>query len=43
MEKNGLSTEWYENGQKKVQGIFKDGKQVRSPKKWNEDGSVCND
>jgi len=36
---DGLSTEWYENGQKKKEGTFKDGKEI-SYKEWNEDGSV---
>ena len=34
-----LSTEWYENGQKKGEFTYKDGK-VISSKEWNEDGSV---
>ena len=41
-ELDGLSTEWYENGQKKYEGIWKDGKLI-SRKDWNEDGSVKND
>ena len=31
--------EWYENGQKKSETTFKDGKVLFS-KEWNEDGSV---
>ena len=34
-----LYTEWYENGQMKFEGTFKDGKLISS-KEWNEDGSV---
>ena len=34
-----LYTEWYENGQMKFEGTFKDGKLISS-KVWNEDGSV---
>ena len=41
-ENNGLNRGWYENGQKKSEGIFKDGELI-SEKKWNEDGSVKND
>ena len=37
--KDGLHTEWYENGQKKSEGTFKDEK-FDSKKEWNEDGSV---
>ena len=36
---NGLWTIWYENGQKKGEGTFKDGKLI-SEKEWNEDGSI---
>jgi antitoxin component YwqK of YwqJK toxin-antitoxin module len=36
---DGLVTSWYENGQKKIEGTWKDGKLI-SFKKWNEDGSV---
>ena len=32
-----LETNWYENGNKKYEKTFKDGKQV-SIKEWNEDG-----
>ena len=35
----GLVITWYENGQKKEEGTFKDGKLISS-KYWNEDGSV---
>ena len=34
-----LYTEWYENGQMKFEGTFKDGKLISS-KEWNKDGSV---
>ena len=34
-----LYSEWYENGQMKFEGTFKDGKLISS-KEWNEDGSV---
>jgi antitoxin component YwqK of YwqJK toxin-antitoxin module len=37
--KDGLHTEWYENGQKKVEETYKDGKEI-SFKMWNSDGSV---
>jgi antitoxin component YwqK of YwqJK toxin-antitoxin module len=36
---NGLSTYRYENGQKKYETTWKDGKWI-SRKEWNEDGSV---
>ena len=39
MKKNGIHTEFYENGQKKEEGTFKDGKLI-SKKEWNKDGSV---
>ena len=35
----GLLTDWYENGQKEYEGIYKDGELISS-KIWNEDGSV---
>ena len=37
--RDGLYTEWYENGQKKWEMTFKDGEMI-SGKKWNKDGSV---
>ena len=37
--KDGLHTEWFDNGQKKEEVTIKDGKWV-SKKEWNEDGSV---
>ena len=37
--KDGLHTKWYENGQKQLEGTWKDGNIV-SYKEWNEDGSV---
>ena len=38
-KEDGLTTEWYENGQKKQEGLYKDGNLI-SYKYWNEDGSV---
>jgi len=39
--KDGLYTEWYENGQKDYEQTYKDGRYVLgSTKVWNEDGSV---
>ena len=38
MEKNGLSTEWYENGQKEIEGTFKDGKPDGLSTLWYENG-----
>ena len=38
-KKDGLSTEWYENGQKRMEEYYKDGKYI-SEKEWNKDGSV---
>ena len=37
--KDGLHTEWYENGQKKYEGTIKDDELI-SKNEWNEDGSV---
>ena len=34
-----LFTIWHENGQKKIEGTYKDGELI-SKKEWNEDGSV---
>ena len=36
---NGLLTLWYENGQKRLEHPWKEGKEI-SKKEWNEDGSV---
>ena len=36
---HGLSTEWYENGQKSLERNFKDGKQDGSWIQWHEDGT----
>jgi len=38
-KRDGLSTQWYENGQKMFEGNFRDGEVVEL-KGWNEDGSV---
>ena len=35
----GLSTQWYENGKKKSEYTYKNGKLI-SIQNWNEDGSV---
>ena len=35
---NGVLTSYYENGQKRSERIWKDGKMI-SQKEWNEDGS----
>jgi antitoxin component YwqK of YwqJK toxin-antitoxin module len=40
IERDGLYTNWYENGQKKFERTFKDGKLVEIIGRWNEDGSV---
>ena len=37
---DGLSTNWYENGQKKEESTHKDGKLI-SDKCWHEDGNEC--
>ena len=40
-KEHGLHTNWYENGQKKSEGTFKDGEMISSSRKWwNKDGSV---
>ena len=39
IERDGLYTNWYENGQKRFEGIYEDGELI-SEKYWNEDGSV---
>ena len=36
---DGLHTQWYENGQKKVEGTRKDGKLIEVTW-WDEDGNV---
>ena len=38
-EKDGLETRWYENGQKKLEGNYKDNKGIKgSSKFWNNKG-----
>ena len=37
--RDGLHTEWYEDGQKMYEGTYKDGELI-SEEQWNEDGSV---
>ena len=39
IKRDGLYTNWYENGQKSFEGTYKDGELI-SKKYWNEDGSV---
>ena len=39
IERDGLYTHWYENGQKSFEGTYEDGKLI-SEKYWNEDGSI---
>jgi len=39
-KKDGLWNEWYENGQKKGRGTFKDGETI-SQECWDEDGNEC--
>ena len=41
IERDGLYTNWYENGQKRFEGTYEDGELI-SEKYWNEDGSVKN-
>ena len=36
--KDGLHTEWYENGKKKFEGTFKDGKPVGLLTNWFDNG-----
>jgi antitoxin component YwqK of YwqJK toxin-antitoxin module len=36
--KDGLYTEWFENGQKKLEGTFKDGERDGLYTSWNENG-----
>ena len=38
IERDGLYTNWYENGQKRFEGTYEDGELI-SEKYWNEDGS----
>ncbi|MGY8752039.1 MAG: hypothetical protein ACKVKJ_08420 [Fidelibacterota bacterium] len=38
MKKNGIHTEYYENGEKKFEGTYSDGRKL-SVEEWNEDGS----
>jgi len=37
---NGLRTRWFENGQKKFEGTYKDNKLI-SEECWEEDGNEC--
>tara|TARA_B100000315_G_scaffold196813_1_gene188073 strand:+ start:85 stop:294 length:210 start_codon:yes stop_codon:yes gene_type:complete len=39
IERDGLYTNWYKNGQKRDELTYKDGELI-SEKYWNEDGSV---
>ena len=39
IERDGLYTNWYNNGQKRDELTYKDGELI-SEKYWNEDGSV---
>ena len=39
IERDGLYTNWYENGQKRFEGTYEDGELIFE-KYWNEDGSV---
>ena len=39
IKRDGLYTNWYENGQKRFEGTYEDGELI-SEKYWNEDGSV---
>ena len=38
IERDGLYTNWYDNGQKRFEGTYEDGELI-SEKYWNEDGS----
>ena len=40
---DGLHTEWHENGQKKLQGIFKDGTEDGLHTGWHENGQKWNE
>ena len=37
-EEDGLSTNWYENGQKKLEGTYKDGEEDGLFTNWYENG-----
>ena len=37
---DGINTNWYENGHKEIEGIYKNGEPVEVLGVWNEDGSV---
>ena len=37
--RDGKYTKWYYNGQKKIEGTYKDGELI-SYKEWNEDGTL---
>jgi antitoxin component YwqK of YwqJK toxin-antitoxin module len=39
MKKNGIHTEFYENGKKEYEGTYSEGKKL-SVEEWNEDGSA---
>ena len=39
-KKDGLWTDWYEDGQKKMEGTYKDGRLVGKRTDYNRDGSV---
>ena len=39
-KQDGVWTNWYENGQKKSEGMMNDGNLVKVIGQWNEDGSV---
>ena len=39
-QKDGCRSTYYENGQKKVEGTYKDGEPIKLIGIWNEDGSV---
>ena len=41
IERDGLYTNWYENGQKRFELTYKDGGKI-SVEEWNEDGTVKN-
>ena len=38
--KNGLHTEYFENGQKKSEGMVKDGKENGKLTEWDENGQI---
>lgn len=39
-ENDGVKNIWWDNGQKKEEGTYKDGEIVEIIGMWNEDGSV---